>query len=331
MSKDQFGNKLLYILSEKRSLAWNQFRNYINDLSLENSFPNDQIYPLARSLSSLAYLDIGENKRGATITKVAPPALIELPSIRLTFLLTGARSLELLQIMKNNPKIEFQKTKYSYLPDQIIVRPESIKTLESWLEKTKLQGNRLSDYIKLYKQPVAWNLLEWSGDLKDYEEQLNSHWFNGDESEIKEIFDIENLKFIPFNNEKTLQSLSLVKIFHYESFYKYYLFDFTKEDKVKVNLDWGKFLILKKSTKSVLEYNSQTFELTSFLQLPLILERGLTLLSGAPPRDLSSFSKKQKTQQKKAFVFKNVPYKIAKLVADKLGQELKEIYSSEAV
>ena len=109
-------------------------------------------------------------------------------------------------------------------------------------------------------------------------------------------------------------NLSLVKIPHYEKFHTYYLFKPANEDKVKVNLDWGRFIMAKQLNYPVLEYDKQKFELHSKLRLPVLFERGLTLLSGIPPI---------REKENKKFTFKSVPYKIAKLVADKLGQKLR--------
>ena len=316
-------------------MKWGKFLQSVEFLSRQDNFLDNQktenkkpaAYSFARNLSSLGYLDMGEDDKGRTIVKIAPLMLVELPFIRPAFFLTGARSPELLQIIKSNSKIEVKKIVNKHLPDKIIVRPENIKSLEAWLEGAVFQGNRLSSYIKIYKNPVAWSILEFSGNLKSYEDSLNSHWFSGNKSDIQQIFDVDNFKFKIFNIQQSLKyDLSLVKISHYESFYRYYLFNFTNEDKVKVNLDWGRFLVSNKLNKSVLEYNNQTFELISFLRLPLILERGLALLSGAPPKELNLVSKKQQNKGK-IFIFKNVSYKIAKLVADKLGQELKEVYA----
>ncbi len=341
MFKNQLGNDFLYLLSEKKSVRWNQLFHYVESLNIKENYLNSKsrssyLYSFIRNLSSLGYLDMGEDDEGNTIVKIAPPMLVELPFIRPTFLLTGARSPELLRIIKSNSRIKVKRIMNKYLPDKIIVRPENIKILEAWLEETTFQGNQLSSYIKIYKNPVAWSILEFSGNLTLYEDSLNSHWFSGNKLHIQKVFDISDLKFKTFNTQQSSKynDVSLVKISHYESFYKYYLFNFINEDQVKVNLDWGRFLIAKKVNTSVLEYNSRTFELISFLRLPLILERGLTLLSSTPPRELKSFLEKQQGKNQsirgEVFVFKNIPHKIATLIADKLGQELKEIYS-EAV
>ena len=279
-------------------------------------------------------MDIG-GKTGERIIKIAPPMLAELPFSDLTFLLTGARSPKLLEIikttLKNHPKIRKEiKNTYS-IPDTVLIKPVNRAILHDWLEQTPFQGNKLSDYIKLSSSPPAWNLLEFAGNITDYEKSLESHWFSGDKTHIKEIFDINSLTLRDFNSEKNRlkDDLSLIKIFHQEHFYKYYLFSKQKEEQVEVQLDWGKFLILTKQSQSpVLTYNKRDFELISFISLPFIFERGLALLSGKPPIEKLKEEKKSKKNQrntKKSFIFKNVPLKIASLVAHKLGQKLTEI------
>ena len=318
MSRSQFGNNLLYLLSEKRYIKSNQLNQYI-DVLLNAHKKSYWKYSLVRNLSTLWYLYIKDDK-GNTVLKITPPMLIELPFTKPNFLLTGARSPELLKVIKSNAKIEIKKTLNTYFPDTIIVRPENIQSLENWLEETAFQGNKLADYIKIYKNPVSWKILEDSEDVKVYEESLE--WSSGDKSEIREFFDIDNLKFRLFTTQQNLEhDLSLVKICHHGNLIKYYLFRTANEDKVAVNLDWGRFLISQKLQHSILQYNRKTFELRSKLRLPAELERGLALLSGEPPKELNSDTQ----QNKKSFTFKNVPYKIAKLVANKLGQELNDI------
>jgi len=133
------------------------------------------------------------------------------------------------------------------------------------------------------------------------------------------------LKFKPFKDNKLIQDISLIKIFHYENYYNYYLFNKQSEDIVNVDLDWGRFLMLEKSNKPILKYNKDTFELESCLQLPLNLERALTLLSGYCEELNFDSNKNEKNDESNKFVFKNVTYKVAEVVADKLGQKLNEI------
>ena len=361
MYKNQFGNNLLYLLSEKsekKPLKWTVFKGYVEDLCQHQAIRYDEkihqvnysknlkdnvknpsknrnynSWLLARDLSAMAYLDMG-GKTGETVVKVAPPMLAELPFCKLIFLLTGARSPELLSTIKksvkNHSKVEVEIKLHSRLPDTVFIKSENRSILQEWLNDTSFQGNILSDYIKISPKPPAWDILEFAGSLIDYKDSLDTELLEGDSADIKKIFDINSLNFKPFNKDKNRleHDLSLVKILHQEAYYKYYLFSKTDQKKVEIQLDWGKFLIAKQLNYLVLKYDKQTFKLSSSLRLPIILERGLTLLSGNPCEDLKSDkNKKYKSQEKRKsnWIFKNVPYKAAKLVADKLGQELQEI------
>ncbi len=346
MSNNQFGNNLLYLLSEKKSLKLTRFKQYAEYLCHQNKpkgydiskdqetghsrafedkaeNPSRKLWQIARNLSSLAYLDMG-GKTGKTVVQAAAPALAELPFMRPVFFLTGARSPELLKTIKKSikghSKIEMEVKAQAQLPDSVIIKPESKMILRDWLEDTSFQGNKLSDYIKISEAPPAWSLLEFAGSLADYEESLRDHWFVGDKAHIKEIFNIDStLNFKPFDADKDSlkNDLSLVKIFHQEQFYKYYLFSKRNENRSEVQLDWGRFLVMEKyAENSVLTYHKKSFEFASLLPLPFIFERGLALLSGNPPR-IPKYNKKP-------FIFKNVPYKIALFVAKKLGQNLIE-------
>ena len=330
MSKiDHFGNNILYLLSEKKSIQWTKFRQYVEMLNHKEKSNSYFIYSLSRKLNALGYLDIEKDNKENKMLKTALPQLIELPFIKLTFLLTGARSPELLKIMKSASSIEVKKIKNKCFPDTVIVKPENIEALETWLKTTSFQGNKLSDYIQICKNPLAWNILESSeNDIMSYEESLKKNWFSVDKSSIQEIFDINELKFKPFKENNLIQDRSLIKIFHKENYYKYYLFNKNNKDGVNVDLDWGKFLMIKQSNKSILKYNKDTFELESSLRLPLKLERGLTLLSGYSAEPNFDLNKEQKNygRKKPPFVFKKVSYKIAGIVANKLGQKLNERY-----
>ena len=305
MFKNPFGNNLLYLLSEKKILNWQKFKKNVDLLKKQNDDSSNQrgesrestkeprsyYSSIARSLSSLGYLDIGESPRGETVVQIAPPMLVELPFISLSFLLTGARSPDFLETIKNALKgcSEIKKIKeQDYLPDTFIIETESKTALKERLEKTLFQGNKLSSYIKISDQPASWNILEFSGNIKSYNKSLESDWFSGNESDIQKIFDTDTLEFKSFQSDRDrlVRDLSLVQVPLYDKLHKYYLFSKEREERVKVDRDWGRFLVSKRSDSCVvLTYNKQTFELSSFLQLPLILERGLVLLSGIPYKE----------------------------------------------
>lgn len=362
MFKSQFGNNYLYLLSEKKRLTWFQSKKYTHILKKRNDRSNQKKFYIAKNtiknlssanrkqeeneannsywhysimkdISSFGYVDIGENK-GETIVQIAPPMLVELPFILPSFLLTGARSPKFLETIKNALKScsEISIKKQTDLPDTIIIEPENKTSLMKCLERTLFQGNRLSSYIKISDYPVAWDMLEFSEDLQSYNESLNPHWFSGNKSDIQKIFDMDTLKFKSFQlGRDTLEKeLSLIEVIHHESFSKHYLFSKRENKMVKVNVDWGKFLIAGQSGHSILKYNRRNFELSSSLRIPGILERGLVFCSGTLPIETNAIVCKKETKEirrkrENVFIFKSIPYKIAKLISDKLGKKLNEI------
>ncbi len=311
-SKGQPGHYLLYLLSKKKTLRWHDFKKYVEILYGRDSLEKDKyfILNLSRKLSALGYIDIGENN-SQTYIKVTPPMLVALPYLTPIFLLTGACIPELLKTIKSHFQTEI--TSHKCLPATVMIKPENREDLEDHLQKVAFQGNKLSGYIKACEHPIAWDILEFTGDINQYEQSLSLEWHSGNTSDIKQFFDTSTLKFQNLESKEQFRNdLSLVKISHYEKSHTYYLFKSSNEDKAKVNLDWGRFIMAKQSNCPVLEYDKQTFELCSKLRFPAIFERGLTLLSGIPP-----------IRENKKFIFKSVPYKIAELIACKLEQKLR--------
>ena len=192
MLKNQAGNHLLYLLSEKKTLRWHDFKKYVEALYEKEVLEKDKyfILNLSRNLSSLGYIDIGKDGDN-TIVKIAPSMLVALPFITPTFLLTGACCPELLYKMKKHfqHKVKIQ----NFLPDTIIIKLENIEGLEDQLQNIPFQGNKLSDYIKTCKIPVAWNILEFAGSLCEYKKCLEQE-LSGNSFDIKEVFGYKNVK-----------------------------------------------------------------------------------------------------------------------------------------
>ncbi len=320
MSKHEFGNNLLYLLSEKTSLKYSEFKKYIEYLYKDINNYTDHIpySPILRGLNSLGYMDIGQNtQKGTTVVQVAPAMLVELPYLQHTFLLTGMRTPELLKIFKSSLCVKI--TSHKYLPDTVLVYPEDKLALKNWLKTTTaFQGNKLSSYIKVYDRPVAWDILDFTGDLKSYQSCLE--WSSGgDLSNVTKVFDISSGVFKRFHsNRMTLpDGISLVEVSLYNnSYYKYFLFKKEDHKQVQIDKNWGRFVVAYKSEASVLKYDIKKFALSSVYPLPYLFERGLTLLSGCCP---------QKRKSPNDTVFKYVPEQIANLISDKLGQKLQII------
>ena len=304
MLDNRVGNNLLYLLSEKKAMFYTRFKGYIDEMysGRDKYFA----YRLIRNLSALGYLGLGNDKKGGTIVSVMPPMLIELPFITPQFMLTGARSPELSAAAKDIATVKH----HEYLPDSVFINS---KDREKLLQKI-LHGDKASSFLKTPAHPLAWSTLEFSGNLIDYKKSLT--WYDGDREHIKDIFDKEEMKFKKYDGGK-IEGEVLVKVSHYEKFSRNYLLN-TKNKQAKVNLDWGRFLALQGTAQPVLHYDRSRLILKSSLFLPVLIERGLTLCSGVPPR-----------YNGKGYSFTKIVPKVAKLVEDKLQQPLKEVKLNE--
>ena len=306
MLDNRVGNNLLYLLSEKKTMLYTRFKGYIEGMCDNNA------YCLIRNLSALGYLGRGNNKRGQAIVRVSPPMLIELPFISPQFMLIGARSPELLAAAKDIAKVKHHED----LPDSLFI---SHKDKEKLLQKN-IHGDKAADFLKITSRPWAWDILEFSGNLIDYRKSLNRKplaWDDVDREHIKEIFCKQKMEFKKYNGEK-IDGEVLVKVSHYKKFSRHYLLN-TKENKqANVNLDWGRFLALQGTAQPVLYYDRSRLILKSSLFLPVLLERGLTLCSGVPPR-----------YNRKGYSFTKIVPKVANLVTDKLQQQLHEVKLNE--
>ena len=287
------GNELLYLLSDKKQLTYSKFKQYISSHNACLS------YNLLRDFSAVNYLDIDNSKRNI-IVRAIPPMLTELPLTERTYLLTGARSPQLRQVVSEVAKI---KT-HDHMPETVII---DAKHTDKLLAKI-LYGKRVQDYVRISSRPLAWCLLESANDLQNYEHSLN--WVAGDREHIKRIFSVEELKFCPCEREN-YRGTVLVEIKHYDRFSRYYLFNTKSEEIAKTNLDQGRFFVLKQARKQVLKYDRRRMRLRTEVYLPDHLERALVLYLGVPPLRKGTVA-----------LFDRIPSDVAKYVATKLQQSL---------
>ena len=300
---NRVGNNLLYLLSQKKAMLYTRFKGHIDKMC--RSSDKYFAYRLTRNLSALGYLGIGNDKKGRAVVSVFPPLLIELPFIAPQFMITGARSPELLDATKDIATIEI----HDDLPDSIFISEDNKANL---LER-RLHGDTVAAFLKVPSHPWAWNILQFSGNVLEYRKSLK--WNEGNRDNIKEIFDIQDMEFKPYNGER-MEGEVLVRVSHYEKFSRCYLFNTENNKMAKINLDWGRFLALQETNRQVLRYDKRNLMLISTVFLPSLLERGLALCAGKIPK---------RYKGKQEYFFTKIAPKAAKLVADKLQQQLHEV------
>ena len=289
-------------------MLYTRFKGYID--KMYSSRDKYFAYRLTRNLSALGYLGLGNDKKGRAMVSVSPPLLIELPFISPQFMLTGARSPELLSAIKDTATVKLHED----LPDSVFIGHDD---KDKVLSEKMMHGDTLSSFLKIPARPLAWSTLEFSGNLSDYRQSLK--WHDGDREHIKEILDQQKMKFKNYDGGK-IEGEALVKVSHYEKFSRHYLLNTDKNTMAKVSLDWGRFLALQATNQQVLKYDKHRLIFRSSLFLPVLLERGLALCAGKPPKRYNG---------KQEYSFTKIVPKVAKLVADKLQQQLHEVKLNE--
>lgn len=287
------GNEFLYLLSDKKQLTYSKFKQYISSYDFYH-------YNLLRDFSAMGYLDIDNSKR-TIVVRAIPPMLIELPFTKKTYLLSGARSPQLRQVVNEVARIKTQ----DHMPETIII---DAKHTDKLLAKT-LYGKRVQDYVRISFRPLAWCLLESANDLQSYEHSTLS-WVAGDREHIKRIFSVEELNFCPCTKENYRGTI-LAEIKHHDSFSRYYLFNTKNEEMAKINLDQGRFFVLKQAGRQVLKYDRRKMQLRTEVYLPNHLERALVLCRGGQPLRKGTVA-----------LFDRISLDVAEYVATKLQQSL---------
>ena len=176
-------------MSEKGSMPFSKFSKYTRIIC-----SNENPYNIARGFNSLGYTSFGYYNH-APFIQALYPKLIALPCTRPCFLLSGSRSSNLVNEIKRNFKHEIKRTKPLSVVETIVVMVNNVQELDEKLGNISFQDAKLSQYIKVHKYPLAWSIIQSSGDLNTYRKSLQNKWSNTDISSIKEVFSTESLKY----------------------------------------------------------------------------------------------------------------------------------------
>ncbi|MCT7952529.1 hypothetical protein NG798_22290 [Ancylothrix sp. C2] len=294
-------DELLYVLSVKKQSAWEEFKKFFKCL-----YEGDCDKQVVTALESLGHCEFDFIKKRVY---VAPPVLVRLPYLDPPqAILSGARTPQTFQKLEETCRdvsshITCKKTEQGGpigTPDRICIHTETVGELQ---QIANLLGIHFSE------TPSAQLLLNFSGSLEEYlatiqwSEELELNWES-------RTFDPADCKFYSSVNPNSKMRLREYK--HPNSEQRiYYLWETGKSAKVERN--WGRYAILKTENINVMRYNEKQhkIEIPLGAKLPRLLERALTLCSGYIAENIEGFN-----------VFRDIPPKIAKTTADKLGQTL---------
>lgn len=320
--------KLLYVISAKKELAWLSFKetfDYLYNLETgvrEENTDKDGIknkrFQVIRALDSLGHCDFNFSDDGSRVY-AAPPVLVRLPCTGFPqAILAGARSpatiaqlSEACQSVGHHIKLEVteQSSELGLIPKRVAVQAEDVGELRAI-------GNFLE--IPFLETPSAWYVLHFAASLDDYLATLE--WYNDTELNWQsKTFDPIYLQFQSI--KETDCPIRLSEYSHPSRNTKvYYLWQ--DEKCAEIDLDWGRYAVLKALRRNVLIYDKCRFTMAvpASAKLPRLLERALTLCSGYAPKYEKMPRVLPPIQGFK--LFSAIPPQIAEMTAAKSGQTL---------
>lgn len=322
--------KLLYVISAKKELAWLSFKetfDYLYNLETglreentdKDGIKNKRLQAI-RALDSLGHCDFnfsGDSSKNKVYA--ASPVLVRLPSAGFPqAILAGARSPNTIQQLSDacqsagdriNLEIKEQASELVLIPKRVAVQAEDVRELEAIASSLT---------IPFIETPSAWSLLHFAASIDDYLATLK--WANDSELNWKrETFEPNSLQFKTV--EKTDSNIRLSRYSHPSRNTKsYYLWQDGRC--TQIDLDWGRYANLKALRLNVLSYDKRRFTMAvpASANLPRLLERALTLCSGYAAIYVKKMPHDPQILGFK--LFSAIPPQIAEMTADKLGQTL---------
>ncbi|MBE9123475.1 hypothetical protein IQ269_22410 [Tychonema sp. LEGE 07199] len=322
--------KLLYVISAKKQVAWLSFKqtfDYLYNIEMgvrEEDTDKDRIknqrFQAIRALDSLGHCDFyfsGDSSHNKVYA--APPVLVRLPCAGFPqAILAGARSPATIQQLSEacqsagdriNLEIQEQASESVLIPKRVAVQAEDVRELGAIASSLT---------IPFIETPSAWSLLHFAASIDEYLATLK--WAKDSELNWKhQTFEPSSLQFKTL--DKTDNNIRISRYSHpSRNTQSYYLW----QDGIctAIDLDWGKYAVLKALRRNVLIYDKRTFIMAvpASANLPRLLERALTLCSGYAATYVKKLPHDPQIQGFK--LFSAIPPKIAEITAKKLGQTL---------
>lgn len=322
--------KLLYVISAKKELAWLSFKetfDYLYNLETglreentdKDGIKNKRLQAI-RALDSLGHCDFNfSDDSSKNKVYAASPVLVRLPCAGFPqAILAGARSPNTIAQLSNtcqsvghhiNLEVTAQASESVLIPKRVAVQAEDVGELRAIANSLK---------IPFIETPSAWSVLHFSASIDDYLATLK--WYNDTELNWQsKTFDPIYLQFQSI--KETDCPIRLSKYSHpSRNTQVYYLWQDGKC--AEIDLDWGRYAVLKALRRNVLIYDKHRFIMAvpASANLPRLLERALTLCSGYAPKYEKMPRVLPPIQGFK--LFSAIPPQIAEMTAAKSGQTL---------
>jgi hypothetical protein len=322
------GNRLCDYLSLKSVLTTEEFFRafefyYTKEFSEQGVSSNFNLTKLKRaSLNFYDFIGILDYDYETKSIVLNPPQLIFIPTTKgRKVLLIGARDSSLIKtIVKTAPKYnlqveitkQFSSNERLLLPDVIAIRAFQQPADNYGEKKLKAFADELQ--IRLIENSLPQvAFLNFSANIIEYENILQETKEN-DYDWARYIFNPETLDFDKNESPTFDKSFSLVRYKLNEYTYEYKLWK--NNNCYKVDMNWGRFIALKKFKKDVILFDGTHNKVAIPIELPLprLLAESIMLLSGLVP-DFRVI------EEKKYRIYENIPSIFTSNLFSKLGQK----------
>jgi hypothetical protein len=319
---------LLFAVSAWRQMSWQNFKNVVDALYLKyasvihsNGNARHRAWRSLRALESLGHADAAFGESQSTVF-CSPPALCRLPISGFPqAVLCGARSPTTEAALEDacrgfSCRLSIERhpgdAANPFIPGRVAVESESQEALSQLALRLR---------VPLSPAPPAWVLLEYSGTAEEY--ALSRPIVQAPEIDWPRLdSDTDLLRFRSPSSGARAERLS--KYQHPTRGTTLYQF-WDGGAYQNVDRDWGRYLVLKKSTRNVLAYDARhfLFAVPASVPLPRILARACALCSGYAPRPGSRRGGPVTLPAHCEYdIFSGVPPDIATTTAAKVGQTL---------
>ncbi|MDA8142732.1 MAG: hypothetical protein M0T81_01970 [Thermoplasmatales archaeon] len=318
-------NELIYAMSTLGEIKLEDFYALLNSITIaeireEESLGMDFRQHIIRLLDSLGYCEFDFEKRKVFM---CPPSLVRLPSPGLPkAVLVGARNPSLINNLKSAVRMEYGNAIFYNIPQRrfaidipalICIEADKIETLQKISESCRINSD--------LKTPASWKLANTSEELRVMKNSLNYTARNWSSQPLK-VFDIDRLKFIPASEEKEdslTDFLSPITKQHVHWLW-------SKSGAAEVGKDWGRYIALEIAKRRVIIFDENSLQLAipSWVPLPTLLARALTMSTGLPPDNVRTGNQAiaDIPSNYPMQVYSGVEHSLAHLIASKLNQDI---------
>jgi hypothetical protein len=323
--------ELVYAMSTRGVILIDEFNSLFRMIyspgisDKQESIDIDIRRQVIRLLDSLGFCEFDFETRRVYMCE---PSLVLLPAFGLPkAILAGARTPLLVKKLKDSVKQRKDKMALHCMPQSTVnfSMPSliCIEALDVGLIREVASECGVSADLD---KPAAWALANLSVSLEALKQSINFVPFAGLNWK-RRTFDVDKLTFsskgpagqhstllIEYQNPLDRQNRHILR---------------ESDRAAEVNRDWGRYMVLSQEDKQVVLYNGKMQKLIVPVTVPLpcLLARAVTLCTGVPPK-ITTVSAKigDIPPNHPVYVYSGVPQIIAKLITDKLGQQI--IYSS---